>query len=332
MADYPNSHRQPVFVLGASGFIGSALVSALARSPRWQPVPVSRRQGGPGSITADATDPASMRTILSEGVTVVNCIAGSNRTMQHATDVLCSVARQLPPRRIIHLSSMAVYGSATGTVRENTAPVPPLSAYGRAKCDAERTILRYVDGGGDAAILRPSCVFGPGSVQWTTRIARLLTSHRLGDLGSAGDGGCNLVFIDDLIETIIHALEAPSIGGRTFNVSNPDIPSWNDFLIRFGIALGATPIRRIPERALRIETKWLAPLRRIAGKRLKHPATEAITPSLAALFAQDIQIDSSAAATVLAMPATPIARMIETALRRPVPDPERVPLQQKVNA
>jgi nucleoside-diphosphate-sugar epimerase len=210
---------------------------------------------------------------------------------------------------------MAVYGAATGPVREGHAPVSPVSGYGRAKAACEALVRDYAAGGGGAVILRPTCVFGPGSPQWTLRLARLLQARRIGDLGAAGDGGCNLAFIDDLTATIVAALDAPGAAGRAFNVSGPEVPTWNEFLVRFGIALGATPVRRVTPRALRLETRLLAPLRRIAAKAVDHPATEAVTPSLAALFAQDIRIDSSAAAGVLGMPATPVGQMIDASVR-----------------
>ena len=314
MADFTDLHRQPVLVLGASGFIGSRVVAALADNATLRPVPVARRFTGSGSIVADATNADAMRSALSEGAFVVNCIAGNDRAMIRTTEVLCEAARLTPPRRIVHLSSMAVYGAATGTVREDQAPVAPVSGYGQAKLTCERLMRRYVDGGGDAVALRPTCVFGPSSPQWTTRIGRLLQARRIGDLGAAGDGNCNMIFIDDLVTTIIATLDAPRVSGQAFNVSNPARLTWNEFLMRFGIALGATPVRRITPRMLKIETKLLAPVRRVAAKGTHHPATEAITPSLAALWAQDIRIDSSAASRVLGMPITSIEQMIAAAV------------------
>src|SRR5689334_3785366 len=225
MADFNDIRRRKVLILGASGFIGSALAAALADHPKWVPVPVARRYAGPGSIAADATDSVLMRAIVEGADCVVNCVAGNNTTMTRAAEVLCDAARHNPPRRIVHLSSMAVYGAATGRVPEDHAPVAPVSAYGEAKLQCERILRRYVDGGGDAVALRPTCVFGPGSAQWTTRIARLLMDRRLGDLGTAGDGGCNLAYIDDLVATIINALEAPNVAGQVFNISNPEIPT-----------------------------------------------------------------------------------------------------------
>ena len=311
----PNSvdfSRKPVLVLGASGFIGSRVVIALASSPIYRAIAASRRS----AVAVDATDLNAVQTALRDVDCVVNCIAGDERVMVRSTQALCDAARRSPPRRIVHLSSMAVYGAATGTVVEDHAPVTPVSGYGQAKIECERIVQKYVDDGGDAVILRPTCVFGPGSRQWTTRLERLLTARRIGDLGEAGDGCCNLAFIDDVVSGVISALDARDVSGKAFNISSSADLTWNEFLIMFAKALGATPIRRIPSRTLRVETKLLAPLRRIAGMAMRSPATEAITPSLAALWRQDIRIDCSAAEKALSLPRTTPERMIAAVTRQ----------------
>lgn len=311
MPDSVNFSRKPVLVLGASGFIGSRVMAALANSALYHPVAASRRS----AVPVDATKLAAMLTALRDVDCVVNCIAADPRTMVRATQVLCDAARVVPPRRIIHLSSMAVYGSATGTVREDQPPVAPVSSYGQAKIDCEHIMRKYGDNGGEAVILRPTCVFGPGSDQWTTRLIRLLATRRIGDLGIAGDGFCNLAFIDDVVAAIVSALDARDAVGRAFNISSTAEQTWNEFLISFAKALGATPVRRISPRMLRIETKVLAPVRRIAGMAVSLPMTEAITPSLAALWRQDIQIDSSAARATLALRQTSANAMISAVCR-----------------
>jgi nucleoside-diphosphate-sugar epimerase len=313
MPDSVDYSRKLVLVLGASGYIGSRVVAALSDSPVYRPVAASRRAG----LKVDATNPDSMRAALRDVDWVVNCIAGNDRAMVRSTEVLCEAARSSPPRRIIHLSSMAVYGAATGTVQEDQAPVLPLSGYGLAKIACERIVRKYVADGGDAVILRPTCVFGPDSPQWTTRLIRLLRARRIGDLGSAGDGCCNLAYIDDLVAAIVTALSARDIAGGTFNVSSSSDLTWNEFLVAFGKALGATPVRRISPRMLRIETKLLAPVRRIAAMASRSLATESITPSLAALWTQDIRVDCSAAEAALALPRTAPERMIAAAVGQP---------------
>jgi nucleoside-diphosphate-sugar epimerase len=311
MPDTFDLSRKPVLVLGASGFIGSRLVAALAADPIYQPIAASRRS----DLVLDATNSSAMRAALVDRPIVVNCIAGSARAMVQSTQALCDAARNAPPRRVIHLSSMAVYGSATGMIREDHAPVAPVSDYGQAKIECERIVRKHVDDGGDAVILRPTCVFGPGSPQWTTRFVRLLRAGRIGDLGIAGDGSCNLAFIDDLVRAIVAGLNAEDVAGRAFNVSSTHDLTWNEFLVAFGKALGTTPIRRISPRRLRVEAKVLAPMRRIAGLAFRSSMTEAITPSLVALWQQDIRIDCAAARVALALRQTSLNEMIAEVVR-----------------
>jgi nucleoside-diphosphate-sugar epimerase len=330
MPDADDRAKRPVLVLGASGFIGARIVAALADSPIYRPIAASRR----GELSLDATDRAALSNALKGIDYVVNCIAGSSRTMTVATQTLLDAARADPPVRIIHLSSMAIYGAATGTVNEDQPPVAPVSGYGEAKLACERLVLKYVNDGGDAVVLRPTCVFGPGSPQWTTRIGQLLQAGRLGDLGRAGDGFCNLAFIDDLVAGVVRALAAKNISGKAFNISSASGLTWNEFLIRFGKALGTTPIPRISPRSLRLESKLLAPAQRIMGMGLGRFGIRpgvAITPSLLSLMQQDIRIDCTRAITELSLPQTPAERMIASAsaslVGNPLFAPDRVRLE-----
>ena len=265
MPDLLDFSRKPVLVLGASGFIGSRLVASLAAGSVYRPIAASRhpKQGG---VVLDATDPAAIRKAMADVPLLLNCIAGSNEAMIRSTRALCDAARSHPPARIVHLSSMAVYGAASGLVREDHAAVAPVSGYGQAKIACEQIIRKYVRDGGDAVILRPTCVFGPASPQWTTRLAGLLQARRIGDLGPAGDGCCNLAFIDDVTTATVNALDARGIAGETFNLSSSAELTWNEFLVRFAKALGATPVKRIAPRMLKLETKLLAPVRKSPAK------------------------------------------------------------------
>jgi nucleoside-diphosphate-sugar epimerase len=257
-----------------------------------------------------------------EGADVaVNCVAGSEAILLASTEALCAAARQAGVRRIVHLSSMAVYGSATGVVTETSPLSAPANGYGMAKRACEDRIAAYRDAGGDAVVLRPSCVHGPGSEQWTGRIARLLRAGRIGDLGPAGDGTCNLIYIDDLAAAIIRCCTDPSAGGETFNVSDTELLTWNQFLVRFARALGATPVRRLTGRRLTLEAKLAAPALRVlqiatrsigAGARF---VPDPVTPSLFQLWRQEIELDATKLVTGLGVRFTPVEHAIATAAR-----------------
>ena len=89
MPDSVDFSRKPVLVLGASGFIGSRVVAALANNPIYRPIAASRRS----AVNVDATNLDSVRGAMRDVDCVVNCIAGNERTMVRSTEVLCDTAR-----------------------------------------------------------------------------------------------------------------------------------------------------------------------------------------------------------------------------------------------
>jgi nucleoside-diphosphate-sugar epimerase len=300
--------KQSVLVLGANGFIGREVSAALA-SADWAPILGVRKAAGSHHerLEQRTVDATLVDSVLgaAQGVSgIVNCVAGDAPTIVGATKAVCeAAARMTPAPRIIHLSTMSVYGSATGLVDESAPLRADLGPYSAAKVAAEATAAAYPH----SVILRPGCVFGPGSEQWSIRIARLLLARRLGDLGVAGDGYCNLVHVGDVAQAILHALERPQMDGRVFNLSTPAAPTWNEFLMEYAIALRAVPVRRISRRRLSIEAKMLAPPLKIAeilgraGKfdirRLPPP----IPPSLLRLMRQEIRLDTRRAEAELGL-------------------------------
>jgi nucleoside-diphosphate-sugar epimerase len=289
---------QSVLVLGAHGFIGKAVAAGLALSESSVPI-LGVRDPSRSSAQAfekravNATDAQSVAAAIRGVDGIVNCVAGDAQTIVGSTRALIDAAgsAKIPPR-IVQLSTMSVYGSSIGAVDEAAPLRGDLGAYSEAKVAAEAVASGYPR----VVTLRPGCVFGPHSEQWTVRYARLLQARRLGDLGSAGDGYCNLVDIADVVQAVVRALETPQVDGRVFNLATPEALTWNDFLVRFAVALSAVPARRIGARRLRIEGKLLAPplkiLEIVANKlRLPRPPPP-IPPSLLRLMAQGIRLDS----------------------------------------
>jgi 2-alkyl-3-oxoalkanoate reductase len=303
-----------VLVLGADGFIGSHLVDSLVASDWATPIACSRRAraaGGAGAIARlqfDATDESALYQALQNADAVVNCVAGSAQTIEKGSRALLAAAdRQPRPPRLVHLSSMAVYGTATGVVTES-APLRAEDPYGRAKAAAEADCGRY----SQAVLLRPGIVYGPRGRQWTERVARWLFAHRLGDLGAAGDGYCNLVYVGDVVAAVAQCLRLPGVAGRAFNLAMPQPPTWNEYFIDFARALGAVPVARISRRWLKIETRLLAPplkvgeivCRKAGLTALRLP--EAMPPSLLRLWQQDILLDVTCAGQLLQLRWTPL--------------------------
>jgi nucleoside-diphosphate-sugar epimerase len=239
---------------------------------------------------------------------VVNCLSGSPHSITAgASAVLRATAPMDSAPLVVHLSSMSVYGAVRGDVAEDAPLQGDLGEYARAKIAAEALAAQCRR----VVILRPGVEFGPACDLWSGRVARWLMASRIGDLGAAGDGICNLVYIDDLVDAILNALQRPEAVGGTFNLGMPDPPTWNDYFIAFARALGAVPVRRIGRRRLAWESKVLAPplkILELAARRAGMPATLAppIPPSFLRLAGQEIRLVSTRAQDVLGLRCTPL--------------------------
>jgi nucleoside-diphosphate-sugar epimerase len=284
-----------VLVLGANHFVGRRL-SAAFRATDW----ASCFGDDPGF---DERNPASLGQALTACDAVVNAAHGSPARIGAGAKTLYDLAARLATRpRIVHLSSMTVYGSAVGNVAESAELRADLGDYAAAQLAAERCAAAYPN----CVVLRPGCEYGPSCPDWSGRIARLLIARRLGDLGAAGDGYCNLIYLDDLTGAILTALRLPGIQGQAFNLAMPQPPTWNEYFTVFAKALGAVPLRRIGRRRLQLETKVLAPPLRVAEilvQRLRLPGrTPAVlSPSLRRTCEQEIRLDSSKAQNLLGL-------------------------------
>jgi nucleoside-diphosphate-sugar epimerase len=307
--------KAKVLVIGASGFVGGAIVRAVSAHHDLEPVACMRAPGpalaaiGVETRLCDAVDPVALAKALDGAAYVVNCVLGSPATMVAVTRNICQAAGTTGLRRIVHLSSMAVYGPVNGVVDE-AAPLRPVGRYAHGKSQCEAVVREFVASGRDAVVLRPGCVYGPGGEQWVGRIARWLRAGRLGELGAAAEGTCNLTYNDDLAGAVVACITTPAAAGQTFNVVDANLDTWNRYFVRLGGAVGAR-LRRVSRLRISLEAAVLAPPLqsvKIAGRRIgTWPGSipEPITPSLLRLWRQRIRMDPSKARALLTFPETP---------------------------
>jgi nucleoside-diphosphate-sugar epimerase len=305
-----------VLVLGASGHIGARLLEMLQATPWAKATGASRHMKNTASwLELDSRDPAQLAQALKGFDAVVNCVAGDAASIAGGARALVQAALQAECPRIVHLSTMSVYGPAEGNVREDAPLDPTLGWYGRAKCEAEEAMHDFVRHGGEAVMLRPGCVYGPGSQLWVGRIGRWLQAGRLGDLGIAGDGWANLVHVDDVCQALMQALRLPTAPGKipVFNLAAPDSPRWNDYFVDLALAIKATPVRRLGRRRLKLDAWLLGPPLKIAERALKRLGNhdiklpDALPPGLLGLWSQHIHLDTHAASGRLGVQWTPYA-------------------------
>jgi len=207
-----------ILVTGGTGFIGRALVRQLIASGQevrtlLRPSKSSPRlpRGIPVEVAVcSLLDERGLRAAL-RGVDVIFHLAGNERRSSHAklqevdiqgTQVLTNAAVQAGVERIITVSHL-------GADRNSAYPVF------KAKGIAENAIIHS---GLDYTIFRSAAVFGPGD-QFTTNIARMLVNWP-GPFLLPGDGTSLVqpLWIDDLIASMMIALDTPTVVNQTVSL------------------------------------------------------------------------------------------------------------------
>ncbi len=207
-----------ILVTGGTGFIGRALVRQLIASGQevrtlLRPSKSSPRlpRGIPVEVAVcSLLDERGLRAAL-RGVDVIFHLAGNERRSSHAklqevdiqgTQVLTNAAIQAGVERIITVSHL-------GADRNSAYPVF------KAKGIAENAIIHS---GLDYTIFRSAVVFGPGD-QFTTNIARMLVNWP-GPFLLPGDGTSLVqpLWIDDLIASMMIALDTPTVVNQTVSL------------------------------------------------------------------------------------------------------------------
>jgi len=280
-----------ILLLGGDDFVAPRVFAELERAA-W---------ASPEAVDSAGLDAAR----LTSCDVVINCTLGSPEAIESVARRLftAAAAAERAPR-IVHLSSMTVYGTATGVVDESAPMLADLGAYSTAQLAAEQCAAAY----SRSVILRPGCEYGPGSKAWSLRIARWLKAGRIGTLGNDGHGRCNLLHIDDLVAAILASARLDGAEGQCFNLATPAPPTWNEYFQEFGKVLGLESIGAMSAARRFVETRLLAiPLKltEVIATRLLGSAPRwlppAIPPSLIPLCGQDIQLDVRKAERILGM-------------------------------
>ncbi|MCX5886688.1 MAG: NAD(P)-dependent oxidoreductase [Proteobacteria bacterium] len=109
-------------------------------------------------------------------------------------------------KKLIHMSSSAIYGIPDAIPINETTGYAPIEVYGQSKLDGEKEVWQYMDKGGSASCIRPRTIIGGKSrlgifqilFEW---IAEGKNIYVIGD----GNNLFQFVHVDDLIDASIKA-------------------------------------------------------------------------------------------------------------------------------
>jgi dihydroflavonol-4-reductase len=250
-----------VTITGGTGFIGSRLANAcVARGDR---VTVLGQTNTPAEsentarlmntglrmVPGSVTDAAVVAEALT-GAEVLFHLAATQHEMNvpderfrdvnvGGTRLVLEHAARLGVRRVVHGSTIGVYGALQGTIDEETPPAPD-NIYGVTKLEGERLALAHPAPPSVVAIRIPE-VYGPGDRR-LLKLFRAIERNVFFTIGS----GRNLhhpIFVDDLVRGFLLAAEAPQAAGQLVLFAGPSAVSTNEMVSAIARALGRTGTR-----------------------------------------------------------------------------------------
>jgi nucleoside-diphosphate-sugar epimerase len=228
-------------ITGANGFIGRHLlkdfmasghaVRALTRNASKSRVAAENVEW----VVGDISDKATWERLLEPGCTVIN-LAYSHASVEsaalEATKRMVEACANAGIARLIHCSTVSVYGRAHETLLTEASACNPLDEYGRIKLAVEQQLLGTVGGRFEVAILRPSAVFGVGGEALITLVNHLTKGNRMINYCRSSLFGRRKTHLVP-VETVVAALgflcqTKQPIDTETFIVSDDDDP-FNNF-------------------------------------------------------------------------------------------------------
>jgi nucleoside-diphosphate-sugar epimerase len=231
-------------ITGATGLVGSHIVERLladgwsVRALVRRDAPAPRRWSLPAAVRVEPGDvlDADAFARAARGCDVVFHAAAAItprggweafRRLNVDGTMNAIGAAESAKARLVHVSSVAVYGSAgryapAGRKTDETISLPPLperAYYARSKRESEELVLgAHRAGRVWATALRPDVIYGPRDRQFVPRMARML---RRGFAPVIGSGHTTLAIVhaanvaDGVVRAATHAT-----GGEAYNLAN----------------------------------------------------------------------------------------------------------------
>src|SRR5215211_7147095 len=217
-------------ISGGAGFLGLHLARRLLASGHavrsLDLVPLDEPGLAVEELRGDIRDERRAQQLVAGARILVHAAAalpirGSRREIRSVnvdgTLTLLSAAAEAGVRRVVFVSSTAVYGVPDKHPIDEDDPLDGVGHYGESKIEAERVCRAFVERGLDCVILRPKTFIGPERLgvfeilfDWVREGRRI---YVLGD----GSNRYQLLAVNDLVEAIVRAAEA-DVAGEVFNV------------------------------------------------------------------------------------------------------------------
>jgi nucleoside-diphosphate-sugar epimerase len=257
---------QHLAVTGATGFLGTHLterlvgdghdVRILARNPQ----KAEKFKGRVAhTVIADITDQNGLAELV-KGTDVVIHLVSNFRTASGPSESYRQInvagtinafnaAKAAGVKRFIHCSTIGVHGHVASTPANEESPYNPGDLYQETKLEAELFCRRQFEegkaGAMEVVIIRPCSMYGPGDMRML-KMFKMLANRTFMMIGPCQEN-FHAVYIDDVVNGFVLAMETPGIAGETFIIGGERYLPLRDYLKIAADAVGAPmPWLRLP--------------------------------------------------------------------------------------
>jgi nucleoside-diphosphate-sugar epimerase len=236
-------------ITGGAGFLGLHLARRLiadgydVRSLDVAPLDDAELERSVEELRGDIRDPELAAKLCAGADVVVHAAAALPIRLSRdairsvnvgGTENVLLAARNAGVRRVVLVSSTAVYGVPERHPIDEDDPLVGVGAYGESKIDAER-LVRVANGDGlETVIIRPKTFVGAERLGvFEILFDWIREGRRIYVLGS-GENRYQLLAVEDLVDAIVRAGDAPvagealNIGAREFGSVRADLQALID--------------------------------------------------------------------------------------------------------
>ena len=238
-----------VLVTGAGGFVGGRLCQRICLGESYDVRPLVHRFSGAGAmrlarlpvdiVQGSVTDRDRMAAVIEGCDAVVHCAVGTEATNVAGTQTMLDVALAEGVDRFVHMSSAVVHGHDLEGVITEDDPFQPETEYAEAKATAERELTMMTAGTTLApTVIRPYIVYGPHSEFAIEPLSHIAQGAVLAD---GGTGPMKQVYVDNVIDAILLALEDPAARGERYLICDDEQISWQQYYYSLADMLAEHP-------------------------------------------------------------------------------------------
>lgn len=236
--------KQSILVTGGAGFLGCHLARYfLKKKYRVTIFDIADLEaqdliGKVGFVKGDIRDRNATEKTINEQDYVIHAAAAL--PIQRKRDLIFSVnvdgARNVlsaslknKVKRVIFISTTAVYGIPKHLPEPENSPLDPIGFYGESKREAENICLQYFKKGLSVNILRPKSFLGPERLGvFELWFEAIYNGYRVYILGN-GKNLYQLLAVSDLADAIEKSMLAKK-DGEIFNIGAEEFGTWREDL------------------------------------------------------------------------------------------------------